>query len=134
MILSCLENGKIVTTPCNPNFDYFCNVLCVGAGSAGVYCADSAAREGANVVLADINPDSLDAAVEKVNAISEKVIGCVTDVTKYDQVEACIKKAKETFGSVDIVIPCAGGAETRILGVRSNFYDQPISVFDFGVD
>ena len=109
-------------------------VISGGASGIGLLCGECFAREGANVVLADINPDSLDAAVEKVKAISEKVIGCVTDVTKYEQVELCINKAKETFGSVNIVIPCAGGAETRILGDHRNFYDQPISVFDFGVD
>jgi NAD(P)-dependent dehydrogenase (short-subunit alcohol dehydrogenase family) len=109
-------------------------VISGGASGIGLLCGENFAREGANIVLADINPDSLDAAVEKVKAISEKVIGCVTDVTKYEQVELCINKAKETFGSVDIVIPCAGGAETRILGDHRNFYDQPISVFDFGVD
>ena len=100
----------------------------------GLLCGECFAKEGANVVLADVNPESLDAAVEKVKTISENVIGCATDVTKYEEVEACIKKARDTFGSVDIIIPCAGGAETRLLGVYSHFYDQPISVFDFGVD
>lgn len=55
MILSILENGKVVTTPCDKvDFECSCNVLCVGAGSAGVYCADSAAREGANVILLEL--------------------------------------------------------------------------------
>ncbi|MBE6695389.1 MAG: FAD-dependent oxidoreductase, partial [Ruminococcaceae bacterium] len=55
MILSMLENGKVVKAACGePKFDYFCNVLCVGAGSAGVYAADSAAREGADVILCEI--------------------------------------------------------------------------------
>ena len=109
-------------------------VISGGASGMGLLCGECFAKEGANVVFADVNPESLDAAVEKVKTISENVIGCVTDVTKYEEVEACMKKAKDTFGSVDIIIPCAGGAETRILGVHSNFYDQPISVFDFGVD
>lgn len=109
-------------------------VISGGASGMGLLCGECFAKEGANVVLADINPDSLNAAVEKVKAVSENVIGCVTDVTKYEQVDACINKARETFGSVDIVIPCAGGAETRLLDVHTHFYDQPISVFDFGVD
>ena len=55
MILSMLENGNVVKTACDePKFDYSCNVLCVGAGSAGVYAADSAAREGADVILCEI--------------------------------------------------------------------------------
>ncbi|MBQ9132731.1 MAG: FAD-dependent oxidoreductase, partial [Clostridia bacterium] len=52
MILSMLENGIVVKKSCNtPKFDHCCNVLCVGAGSAGCYAADSAAREGATVIL-----------------------------------------------------------------------------------
>ena len=55
MILSTLENGKIVKTQCGEVvFDRECDVLCVGAGSAGVYAADSAAREGARVILCEI--------------------------------------------------------------------------------
>lgn len=55
MILSTLENGKLVKKPCNvTSFDYHCNVLCVGAGSAGCYVADSAAKEGASVILLEL--------------------------------------------------------------------------------
>ena len=109
-------------------------VISGGASGMGLLCGECFAKEGANVVLADVNPEALNTAVEKVKAFTENVIGAVADVTCYEQVEACAKKAKETFGSVDIVIPCAGGAETRLLGVSDHFYDQPISVFDFGVD
>ena len=55
MILSMLENGFAVKKTCGtPEFEYSCNVLCVGAGSAGCYAADSAAREGATVILLEI--------------------------------------------------------------------------------
>lgn len=56
MILSMLENGLLVKKSCDiPIFDYNCNVLCVGAGSAGCYAADSAAREGATVILLELD-------------------------------------------------------------------------------
>ncbi len=55
MILSILENGVVVKKACDvSDFDYRCNVLCVGAGSAGCYAADSAAREGASVILLEL--------------------------------------------------------------------------------
>ncbi|MBE6601824.1 MAG: FAD-dependent oxidoreductase [Ruminococcaceae bacterium] len=55
MILSMLEDGLVVKKNCEiPMFDYSCNVLCVGAGSAGCYAADSAAREGAKVFLLEL--------------------------------------------------------------------------------
>ena len=55
MILSMLENRKVLKKACDvTDFDYCCNVLCVGAGSAGCYAADAAAREGATVILLEI--------------------------------------------------------------------------------
>ncbi len=52
MILATLEAGARRTrevTP--PDFLYTCDVLCVGAGAAGCYAADAAARDGADVIL-----------------------------------------------------------------------------------
>ena len=109
-------------------------IISGGASGIGLLSGECFAKEGANVVLADFRAPALEEAVEKLKTFSENVIGCVTDVTKYDQVEACVKKAKATFGSVDILIPCAGGAETRLLNVPEKFYDAPIDVFDFGLD
>ena len=55
MILTALENGRLqATTVATPHFDYTADVLCIGAGSAGVYAADSAAREGASVILCEL--------------------------------------------------------------------------------
>ena len=55
MMLSMLENRALVKKDRDlTEFDYCCNVLCVGAGSAGCYAADSAAREGASVILLEI--------------------------------------------------------------------------------
>ena len=55
MILSMLEEGLIVKKPSDiTEFDHTCNVLVVGAGSAGCYAADSAAREGASVILLEL--------------------------------------------------------------------------------
>ena len=55
MNLLMLQDGAVVQKVCHaPDFDYVCDVLCVGAGSAGCYAADSAAREGANVILCEI--------------------------------------------------------------------------------
>ncbi len=36
------------------HFDLCCDVLVVGAGCAGIYCADSAKREGADVILLEV--------------------------------------------------------------------------------
>ena len=110
-------------------------VLITGAASGmGLLAAKCFAREGASIVLVDINKEALDAAVAEVRAITENVIGVRTDVTDYEQVVACRDRAVEAFGSIDILIPCAGGAEARLCHQKGVFHHQPIEVIDFGLD
>ena len=105
-----------------------------GASGIGLLCGKSFAKEGAKVVLADVNPEALEAAVNEIREITPDVIGCVTDVRIYEQVVACRDRAVEAFGSIDVLIPCAGGAEARILNAKGRFHQQPIEVLDFGID
>lgn len=52
MILFVNENNQIKSKKIDtPIFKYSCDVLVVGAGCSGVYCAISSATEGANVIL-----------------------------------------------------------------------------------
>ena len=51
MYISRLENGRVTKESFNRGFDLSCDLLCVGAGCAGVYAADAAAREGVSVIL-----------------------------------------------------------------------------------
>ena len=69
MIIQMLEDGRLVKNEESVSrFDYECDVLVVGAGSAGCYAADSAARLGARVILCEIS--------ENIGGMS--VIGGVT--------------------------------------------------------
>ena len=55
MIFQTLENGNVVKNVASPEFERECDVLVVGAGSAGSYAADSAARLGVKVILCEIS-------------------------------------------------------------------------------
>lgn len=100
----------------------------------GLLSAKCFANEGANVVMADFDEKNLEIAVEEVRTVSGSVIGCTVDVRNYDQVSQCCKKAAETFGTIDILIPFAGGAETRILQAKGDFLNVSSEVIDFGID
>lgn len=59
MILSWIENKKLCEREIDaPIFDVECEVLCIGAGCAGMYAALAAAREGADTVLIE-NDDAI---------------------------------------------------------------------------
>ena len=105
-----------------------------GASGMGLLLGQCYAKEGMNVVLTDINRDVLDACVREIQEYHENVIGVVVDVRSYEQVCEARDRAVERFGSIDILINCAGGAETRLLGCGGDFLSNPIEVYDFGLD
>jgi len=110
-------------------------VFITGGGSGiGLLSAKCFAKEGANIALLDISQEALDAAVKEITEAGGKAIGIKTDVTKYEEVVAAKDKTVAAFGSIDIVLPCAGGAECRMLDDHSEWKDQDISVFEFGID
>ncbi len=110
-------------------------VFITGGGSGiGLLSGKCFAKEGAKIALVDINQAALDAAVAEITAAGGKAIGIKTDVTKYEEVLAAKEKAVAEFGSIDILLPCAGGAECRLLNDHTEWKDQDISVFDFGID
>jgi 3-hydroxybutyrate dehydrogenase len=66
------------------------------------------AREGANVVIADLNKAAADGTAAELKAAGHKAIGVAVDVTREDQVDAAVKTSVETFAGVDILISNAG--------------------------
>ncbi len=111
-------------------------IITGGASGIGYGCGLDLAKDGANVVLVDINKEGLEQALAtiKAQAKTDKVIGCNIDITKYDQVKSACDQAVATFGSIDLMINCAGGAECRICNNSAEFKDLPIEVVDFGID
>ena len=71
------------------------------------------ARQGANVVIADLNQQAAEATAAELTAThastsGAKALGVAVDVTSEEQVEAAVQKTVEAFGSVDILISNAG--------------------------
>lgn len=105
-----------------------------GASGMGKLSGLCFAREGAKIALVDFDREALDAAVAEIREITDQVIGCCADVRVYEQAVTCCGETTAAFGAIDILIPFAGGAEARILQAAGDFKDQPIDVFDFGLD
>ena len=105
-----------------------------GASGMGLRLGECYAKEGANVVLADINQEALNTCVNEIRTYHKNVIGVKVDVRIYAEVLAVRNAAVEQFGSIDILINCAGGSETRIFNHHDVFYENPIEIYDFGID
>ena len=90
---------------------------------------------GGNVVMADINGDILAEKAAEINAeYPSKATAAVCDVRNYDEVCAVRDLAVKAYGSIDVMVNLAGGAETRILRASGEFPDIPIEVYDWGID
>ena len=81
-----------------------------GASGIGKATVQEFLDNGANVVVADMNPNKPD-----FNEEFGKVEYVVTDVTDVKSVENMISKAKERFGSVDVIVNNAGINIPRLL-------------------
>lgn len=109
-----------------------------GASGMGFLLGKCYSRMGDNVVLVDFDKDALDKCIADIKEYSQNVVGVCGDVRNYQLAEEARDRAVEAFGSIDILISCAGGAELRICKLpRPNgneFHEVPIEVFDYGMD
>lgn len=84
-------------------------VLTGGASGIGRASALLFAREGASMVIGDINGDAAAAVVEEIrDQGAGEAISIRTDVSQPEQVELLVSHAVDTFGRVDVLFGNAG--------------------------
>jgi NAD(P)-dependent dehydrogenase (short-subunit alcohol dehydrogenase family) len=83
-------------------------VVTGGASGIGLATARRLAERGARVVLADVDAEALDRAVEGLRSAGHVAHGVGCDVTSLDDVEALAERSAELLGSVHIVFNNAG--------------------------
>ena len=80
-----------------------------GAGSGfGLEAARIAAREGMNVVMADVQQDALDSAAAEIEALGAKVLSYRLDISKGAEVEALGAATFAKFGAPHFIFNNAG--------------------------
>jgi 3-hydroxybutyrate dehydrogenase len=83
-------------------------VITGAASGIGKEIAITYAREGAKVVIADLNLDGANAAATEIKKTGAQAIGVAMDVTSEAEVEAGMAKAVAAFGGIDILVSNAG--------------------------
>jgi len=100
--------------PKTPDYFHGKTILITGAASGiGRATALIFAREGANVVCADINEAGVRETAEKVNAIGSQALALTIDVTKRAAVNDMVELAVNGFGRIDFLFNSAGAALKR---------------------
>lgn len=85
-------------------------VITGGASGIGFAVARQMSARGARVVLADVEPAALDAAVDTLRTAGVDAHGVLCDVRDRDQVESLAEQAFELLGAVHVVFNNAGVA------------------------
>jgi 3-oxoacyl-[acyl-carrier protein] reductase len=102
--------------------------LVTGAGSGiGKSIAETYAREGARVTIADIN---LDAAQEAARGIGNNAIAVRCDVTRKAEIAAVVKETIAAFGALDILVNNAGATHVNkpLMEISEDEYDRVFAV------
>jgi len=101
------------------------NAVITGSASGiGRATALELAREGMDIVIADINEARMEEAAGQVRSQGVKAVVKKTDVSKKEQVKALIDFAIEEFGGIDIMMNNAGvgmGGEMRDLSLEEDW-------------
>jgi 3-oxoacyl-[acyl-carrier protein] reductase len=115
--------------------DYFAGktIIITGAASGiGRATAQIFAREGANVVCADVNEAGVKETAGLVNAKGSQTLAVRVDVTSRKQVEDMAKRAVDAFGTVHFLFNSAGAAirRSKFLEIDDDLLDK---TFDLNV-
>ena len=101
-------------------------VLITGAGSGiGKSAANRFANGGANLVLADINEQSLDKTCDEIRDSGRNVISVKLDVGNLDEIDQMVEKAVSEFNGIDVLFNNAGlTRHISFLDIEEEHWDQ----------
>ncbi len=118
--------------------DYFNGKTIVITGAAsGIGRATAAifAREGANVVVADIDGEGARRTAQQVEQLGAKAVAVEADVTRRAQVDDVVQRALEAFGGIDFQFNSAGAAfrRSKFLEIDEALWDRTYDLNTKGV-
>jgi NAD(P)-dependent dehydrogenase (short-subunit alcohol dehydrogenase family) len=95
-------------------------VITGGASGIGRACADRFAREGASVVLGDINEEAAGSAVADIEGQGGTANAIRLDAAQSSDNEAMMRSALDRYGRIDAVVAAAGLAHAGYVSGEGN--------------
>lgn len=104
-------------------------VITGGARGIGKAIAVEMAKEGAKIVIIDMNKQVADATIEELKLIQPKSLALILNLLDLDSVKSTLETIKEKFGSIDIWVNNAGiDHTTPIEDISPDMYDKVMDV------
>lgn len=105
-------------------------IITGGASGFGAGIVSAYVKEGAKVVIADLNPEAAAKLLESLRAAGGEVEFLRTDVSVSAQMKALITRAVEVYGRIDIIVNNAGISHPNrpMLEVDEAFFDRLYAV------
>ncbi len=83
-------------------------VITGGASGIGAEVARDLAKDGAKIVLGDMNEEGLNQVVDEIKSAGGEAVAVVTNIAKDEEIERLLDTAVDTFGAINIVCANAG--------------------------
>ncbi|OHV41618.1 MULTISPECIES: SDR family NAD(P)-dependent oxidoreductase [Pseudofrankia] len=99
----------------NDRFSLAGKVAVVTGGGTGIGrgSALALAEHGADVVLSARRLEPLESTAKEIEALGRRAIALPADVTSAEECQRIVDATVAEFGRLDILVNCAGGAETK---------------------
>ncbi len=112
-------------------------VIVTGAGSGiGAATAKLCAKNGASVVLSDINLEGANQVAQEITDVGGTALVIGANVAKYEEVENLINSTVEVYGKLDVIVNNAGIGPKKMLNTAEHTledWDSVIAVNQTGV-
>ena len=104
--------------------------LVTGAGQGiGKAVALRLARSGANIVVADMNPETARSVAEEVRRLGPQSMDVQVDVSVPSRLRAMAETVVARFGKIDILVACAGVGQIKdILDITEEDWDRVLGI------
>jgi 3-oxoacyl-[acyl-carrier protein] reductase len=100
-----------------------------GARGIGKAIAESLARKGADLAIADISPESARQTAEEMSALGVKAVPLTLDVSKSAEVSKAVEDVVKQFGRLDVLVNNAGiTRDGLILRMKEEDWDAVIAI------
>ena len=100
-----------------------------GGSGIGQRMAERFAEHGAKVMLAGRKQEKLDAAAAGIKAANGIAGTAAVDVRDYAAVEAALKRTRDEFGEIDILVcGAAGNFPAPVIGMSANAFKSVIDI------